>query len=255
VTADLQRIAEATDIGALVASYGVKLNRIAGGFTAQCCFHSEKSASLRIHTAGKRRGKFKCFGCDAKGDVYDFVQRIESVSLPEAVRRLAYDAGIPLDNRPETPQERAQRLREREEREMCQWWYRERWKDARRGLNRAMELNPWIQTTPIAWDMKTGTQSGGEVTLDLAGQLAELYGARLRWIEANRSTTAGLTAFRAARVPHRLYREHLKRAENLRAAQTAFLEFVFQSLEAVDSRSSSKTQSQSGCESATTGHK
>ncbi len=74
---------------------------------------------------------------------------------------------------------------------MCAWYFREEWKKARKGLNIAMAAGPdWVNDR---WN--------------LAGQLAEFYGARLRWIERERGSIAGLKEFRAAGVTEKAYRE------------------------------------------------
>ena len=48
-------------------------------------FHDEAEGSFTVYGDTER---FHCFGCGATGDVLDFVQRIEGVSLPVALRRL-----------------------------------------------------------------------------------------------------------------------------------------------------------------------
>src|SRR5262249_32862866 len=40
---------------------------------------------------------FKCFGCHKGGDVFAFVKEYENLDFPEAVRRLAERARIPLE--------------------------------------------------------------------------------------------------------------------------------------------------------------
>ena len=55
-----------------------------------CPFHEEAEGSFTVYADTER---FYCFGCGAGGDVLDFVQRIEDLSLPEAIRRL--DASPP----------------------------------------------------------------------------------------------------------------------------------------------------------------
>jgi DNA primase len=42
---------------------------------------------------------FYCFGCQASGDVFSFVGKIENVGFPEAVRIVAGNCGIPLPKR------------------------------------------------------------------------------------------------------------------------------------------------------------
>ena len=55
-----------------------------------CPFHEEREGSFTVYGDTER---WYCFGCGEGGDVLDFVQRIEDLSLPEAIRRL--DASPP----------------------------------------------------------------------------------------------------------------------------------------------------------------
>lgn len=52
-------------------------------FIAICPFHNEKTGSLSV-----RGNKFHCFGCGAKGDAIDFVQKLNGFSFIEAVKYL-----------------------------------------------------------------------------------------------------------------------------------------------------------------------
>ncbi len=60
---------------------------------ALCPFHPDESPSMTISA---EKGLFHCFGCGAGGDVYTFLTRIENVEFPDAVRRLADEAGVRL---------------------------------------------------------------------------------------------------------------------------------------------------------------
>lgn len=60
-----------------------------------CPFHNEKTPSF---TVNEDKGFFHCFGCGAHGDVIGFVMRTENLSFPEAVERLANEAGLQLPN-------------------------------------------------------------------------------------------------------------------------------------------------------------
>lgn len=64
-----------------------------GDFWACCPFHGEKTPSFH---ADDRRGRYHCFGCGKDGDIFTFVTETEGISFPEAVQRLADDAGVPL---------------------------------------------------------------------------------------------------------------------------------------------------------------
>ena len=50
-----------------------------------CPFHSEDEGSFTVYSDSQR---FYCFGCGLGGDVLDFLQRVENLTLPEAIRRL-----------------------------------------------------------------------------------------------------------------------------------------------------------------------
>ncbi|WP_349357752.1 DNA primase [Stappia sp.] len=64
-----------------------------GDFWACCPFHQEKTPSFHVDD---RRGRYKCFGCGASGDHFRFLTETEGLSFPEAVERLAEQAGVPL---------------------------------------------------------------------------------------------------------------------------------------------------------------
>ncbi len=51
---------------------------------------------------------FHCFGCGEGGNAFTFLCRLEGISFPEAVRRLAAKAGVTLPQAPDDPQAREQ---------------------------------------------------------------------------------------------------------------------------------------------------
>ena len=65
----------------------------AGNGMCVCPFHHDKKPSMKIDR------RFRCFGCQADGDVIDFVSRLENVSLKEAVLMLAQDFSIPYEDK------------------------------------------------------------------------------------------------------------------------------------------------------------
>ncbi|WP_018183631.1 DNA primase [Kaistia granuli] len=67
-----------------------------GDFWACCPFHGEKSPSFH---AEDRKGRFHCFGCGESGDHFTFLTKLEGLSFPEAVERLAMEAGVPMPAR------------------------------------------------------------------------------------------------------------------------------------------------------------
>ena len=74
----------------------VRLVRRGRELVGLCPFHKEKTPSF---TVNEDKGFFHCFGCGAHGDVIGFLMRDEGLSFPEAVERLAGDAGLALPAR------------------------------------------------------------------------------------------------------------------------------------------------------------
>ena len=84
---------EQADIVRIVGEY-VKLRKSgAQNFQGLCPFHQEKTPSFSVHAT---RQFFHCFGCGASGDVFAFVQKIENITFPEAVRLIAEKLKVPL---------------------------------------------------------------------------------------------------------------------------------------------------------------
>ncbi|GMV81610.1 MAG: hypothetical protein AMXMBFR7_27940 [Planctomycetota bacterium] len=92
-----RRVREASDLVAIVQSYGVDLRRTGRSWKACCPFHQEKTPSFNVNPEIMC---FKCFGCGEGGDCFSFVMKIEGVEFPEALRILADRAGIPVEVEP-----------------------------------------------------------------------------------------------------------------------------------------------------------
>jgi len=81
------------DIVRIIGDY-IKLKKAgAQNYSGLCPFHGEKTASFSVHAT---RQFYHCFGCGVSGDVFSFVQKIENITFPEAVRMVAQKLGIPL---------------------------------------------------------------------------------------------------------------------------------------------------------------
>ena len=88
-----ETLKQQADIVRIVGDY-VKLRKAgAQNFSGLCPFHSEKTASFSVHAT---RQFYHCFGCGASGDVFSFVQKVENISFPEAVRLIAQKLGVPM---------------------------------------------------------------------------------------------------------------------------------------------------------------
>ncbi|MGC9157800.1 MAG: DNA primase [Terracidiphilus sp.] len=121
-----QTVKQQADIVKVIEGY-IRLRKSgAQNYTGLCPFHKEKSPSFSVHAV---RQFYHCFGCQASGDVFSFVAKIENVGFPEAVRIVAQKCGIPLPKREfSSPEEAAgARLRARlfELHETAATWFEE----------------------------------------------------------------------------------------------------------------------------------
>ena len=89
---DIQKVRDASDI-VEVFSERVPLRQRGREFWCCCPFHEEKTPSCKVDPNTQL---FYCFGCHKGGDVFKFVQEIEGIEFPDAVRRLAERAHIEL---------------------------------------------------------------------------------------------------------------------------------------------------------------
>jgi DNA primase len=84
------------DIVRVISDYVPRLRRFGNRYSGLCPFHNEKTPSFSIYSEHQF---YKCYGCDAKGDVFDFVMAIEGLTFWEALKKLAEQHGIPLPKR------------------------------------------------------------------------------------------------------------------------------------------------------------
>lgn len=92
----IEEIKNRLDIVAVIEKY-VKLKRAGKNYSGLCPFHSEKTPSFIVSPDLQR---YKCFGCGETGDILNFIQDIENIDFPEALEKLAKEAGVELKKSP-----------------------------------------------------------------------------------------------------------------------------------------------------------
>ena len=98
----VNEVRERASILEVVSDY-VSLRKSGANFQGLCPFHGEKTPSFNVNPG---RGIFHCFGCGVGGNAFSFIMKIEGLSFPEAVKFLAKRVGVPIEDRPPTPQEK-----------------------------------------------------------------------------------------------------------------------------------------------------
>jgi DNA primase len=160
---DVAAVRAASDIVQIVTEY-TPLRRVGRQWTGLCPFHTEKTPSFSVNP---NENVFYCFGCQAKGDVFDFVMQKEQVDFPTAVERLANKTSITLrytDRSEGEGRKRRARLVDTMARAVA--WYHERLlsgPDAgaarrylrERGLDGTVVRDFQIGWAPDAWDALT----------------------------------------------------------------------------------------------------
>lgn len=95
------QIKENLSITDVVSTY-VRLEKSGSQFRARCPFHNERTPSFYV---SPERKSFHCFGCQAHGDIFTFVEKIENIPFFDALKILADRAGVSLKNTEQNKEE------------------------------------------------------------------------------------------------------------------------------------------------------
>ncbi len=95
----VEAIKDRSDIVDLIGTY-VSLKRAGSNYNGLCPFHSEKTPSFTVFPDNQ---SFFCFGCEAGGDAFTFIMRMENLDYKGSIEFLAKRSGVelPTDGREE----------------------------------------------------------------------------------------------------------------------------------------------------------
>lgn len=77
----IDEIRNKSDIVETIANY-INVDKKGNNYVALCPFHDDKNPSMSIN---QEKQIYKCFSCNAGGNVFTFIQDYEKISFPEAV--------------------------------------------------------------------------------------------------------------------------------------------------------------------------
>ena len=89
----IEEIKSRCDIVDVISDY-MHIEKSGSNYTGLCPFHTEKTGSFMV---SQSKQIYKCFGCNAGGDVISFVMKWENVDFMEAVKILAKRCGVTLN--------------------------------------------------------------------------------------------------------------------------------------------------------------
>jgi DNA primase len=157
------RVRDAVDFVELVSARTELRRAGAARFEGLCPFHDERTPSFGIDPGQK---VYHCFGCQASGDVFTFVQETEGVDFKGALELLAERYGVELQREQEDPRE-AERRKKRERllellKRTADYYERYLWESSEasqareyllgRGLEEQMLREFHVGYAPSAWD-------------------------------------------------------------------------------------------------------
>ncbi|MBF5082441.1 DNA primase [Quadrisphaera sp. INWT6] len=90
---DVDAVRERVRIDEVVGEQVVLKSAGVGSLKGLCPFHDERSPSFTVRLS---TGRYKCFGCDESGDVFDFLVKTTAVTFVEAVEMMAAKVGVTL---------------------------------------------------------------------------------------------------------------------------------------------------------------
>jgi DNA primase len=178
-TETVERVKDAADMIEIVSGY-TELRRSGERYTGLCPFHEERTPSFSVDP---REKLYYCFGCEAGGDVFRFVQEKEGLGFGEAVEALAERYGVEMEREREDP--RAEEARKRRARlgevleRTTQFYANYLWESgeagkareylASRGLGEEVLRAFGVGYAPSAWDqVLTRGQRAGFSVMELA---------------------------------------------------------------------------------------
>ena len=157
------RVRDAIDFVELVSTRTELRRAGPRSYEGLCPFHDERTPSFSVEPVEK---VYYCFGCQASGDVFTFMQETEGVEFKGALELLADRAGVELEVEAEDPRETERRARRERLLELLgrtagyyerYLWESEEAADARdylagRGLGEEILRRFRVGYAPSAWD-------------------------------------------------------------------------------------------------------
>ena len=90
---DIEEVKQRTNLADVVGEYVQLKSAGSGEYKGRCPFHDEKSPSFTVSAS---KGLYHCFGCKEGGNLFDFVAKMDGITFPEVIEKLAGRIGLQL---------------------------------------------------------------------------------------------------------------------------------------------------------------
>lgn len=99
----IEKIFDTVRVEEIIGDF-VELKKAGVNYKGRCPFHDEKTPSFVVSPT---KGIYKCFGCQKGGNSIKFIQEINGVSYPEALRYAADKYNIEIEEQELTPEQKS----------------------------------------------------------------------------------------------------------------------------------------------------
>ena len=99
----IEKIFDTVRVEEIVGDF-VELKKAGVNYKGRCPFHDEKTPSFVVSPT---KGIYKCFGCQKGGNSINFIQELQGVSYPEALRYAADKYNIEIEEQELTPEQKS----------------------------------------------------------------------------------------------------------------------------------------------------
>lgn len=91
-----ERVRTAVNLPEWIMCDGVPLTGGGNEWKGKCPFHDDRTPSFTVFFKPDSGWRYHCFGCEAKGDIFEYIMRRTGVDFPLALKQAAISVGITI---------------------------------------------------------------------------------------------------------------------------------------------------------------
>lgn len=95
---NIDRVRAEVSLSDFAFGQGITLQKNGNEWEGCCPFHQENTPSFTVFRGKDGIERFHCFGCNERGDIIDFTEKLKGMSKFEAIKYLEGGASLPAEN-------------------------------------------------------------------------------------------------------------------------------------------------------------